>query len=280
MADHTTTTITVRGCNITVMRAGSGPPLLFLHGASGAGTWLPFMQSLAAKYDVIVPQHPGFNDSETPEWLDTIHDLAYFYLDVIEQLDLDRVHLVGGSLGGWLAAEIAIRNTQRLASLTLIGAAGIHVPGVQQVDLFLGSDEQRIRDFFHDPKCADEMIARLLQPELDDVNMKNRIATAKLAWQPRAYDPHLHKWLHRIDVPTLIVWGANDRVFPIEHAYAYQQLIPGAKAVIIPECGHIPQVEKPSVFVAELTAFIDGIARQKGRQRPSSTGYGRACTRL
>ncbi len=100
------------------------------------------------------------------------------------------------------------------------------MPGVKQVDLFLGSDEQRIRDFFHDPACADEMIARLLVPELEDVNMKNRIATAKLAWQPRAYDPHLHKWLHRIDVPTLIVWGANDRVFPMEYAYACQQTDP------------------------------------------------------
>jgi pimeloyl-ACP methyl ester carboxylesterase len=103
------------------------------------------------------------------------------------------------------------------------------------------------------------MIARLLVPELEDVNMKNRIATAKLAWQPRAYDPHLHKWLHRIDVPTLIVWGANDRVFPVAYAHAYQQLIPGAKAVIIPECGHIPQVEKAAAFVSELNDFIDGM---------------------
>jgi pimeloyl-ACP methyl ester carboxylesterase len=261
MADHTTTTIAVRGCNIKMMRGGSGPPLLFLHGASGAAAWLPFMQSLSARFDVIVPQHPGFNDSDTPDWLDTIHDLAYFYLDFMEQLDLDRVHLVGASLGGWIAAEIAVRDTYRLSSLTLVGAAGIHVPGAKQVDLFLGSDEQRIRDFFHDPACADEMIARILQPEFEDANMKNRIATAKLAWQPRAHDPNLRKWLHRIDVPTLIIWGANDRVFPMEYAYVYQTLISGSKAVIIPECGHIPQVEKRDMFVAELTGFIDGMRK-------------------
>lgn len=261
MADHTTTTLAVRGCNIKLMRGGSGPPLLFLHGASGAAAWLPFMQSLAARFDVIVPQHPGFNDSDTPDWLDTIHDLAYFYLDFLEQLDLDRVHLVGGSLGGWIAAELAVRDTYRLSSLTLVGAAGIHVPGAKQVDLFLGSDEQRIRDFFYDPACAEEMIARILQPEFEDANIKNRIATAKLAWQPRAYDPHLRKWLHRIDVPTLIVWGANDRVFPMEYAYAWQQAIPGSKAVIIPECGHIPQVEKRDAFVGELIGFIDGMRK-------------------
>jgi pimeloyl-ACP methyl ester carboxylesterase len=257
MADPATTTISVRGCNIKLMRGGSGPPLLFLHGASGAGAWLPFMQSLAARFDVIVPEHPGFGDSDTPDWLDTIHDLAYFYLDFLEQLDLDRVHLVGVSLGGWIAAELAVRDTYRLSSLTLVDAAGIHVSGAKQIDTFLRNDEQRIRDFFYDPARADEMIARVLRPELEDVTMKNRIATAKLAWQPRAYDPHLRKWLLRIDVPTLIVWGANDRLFPMEYAYAWQQMIPRSKAAIIPECGHIPQVEKPAAFVAELTGFID-----------------------
>ena len=261
MADHASTTIAVRGCNIKLMRGGSGPPLLFLHGSSGAGAWLPFMQSLAARFDVIVPEHPGFGDSDTPDWLENIHDLAYFYLDFLEQLDLDRIHLVGVSLGGWLAAEVAIRDTYRLSSLTLVDAAGIHVAGSKQVDPFLRSDEQRIRDFFYDPARADEMIARVLRPELEDVTMKNRIATAKLAWQPRAYDPHLRKWLHRIDVPTLIVWGAHDRLFPMEYAYVWQQLIPGSKAVVIPECGHIPQVEKPEFFVSELTGFIDGMRK-------------------
>src|SRR5262245_33454623 len=168
MTGHVTTTIAVRGCNIKLMRGGSGPPLLFLHGSSGAGAWLPFMQSLAARFDVIVPEHPGFGDSDTPDWLDTIHDLAYFYLDFLEQLDLDRVHLVGVSLGGWIAAELAVRDTYRLSSLTLVDAAGIHVSGVTQIDAFLRSDEQRIRDFFYDPARADEMIARVLRPELED----------------------------------------------------------------------------------------------------------------
>jgi pimeloyl-ACP methyl ester carboxylesterase len=259
MADHTASKLTVRGCTIGMMRCGAGPPLLLLHGASGAGAWPPFMQSLAEKFDVIVPEHPGFGDSDAPEWLDTIHDLAYFYLDLLGQLDLDRVHLVGLSLGGWIAAELAVRDTRRLASLTLAGAAGIHVEGVAQIDTFLRTDEQRIRDFFHDQKHAEAMIARLARPELEDVAMKNRIATAKLSWQPRGYDPHLHKWLHRIDVPTLLVWGAEDRLFPKEYAFAYQRLIPGSKAVIVPECGHVPHLEKPEVFVSELMSFIDGM---------------------
>jgi pimeloyl-ACP methyl ester carboxylesterase len=259
MADRATSTIALRGCNVRLMRGGSGQPLLVLHGASGAGAWLPFMASLAEKFDVIVPEHPGFGDSNTPDWLDNIHDLAYFYLDVLDHLNLERVHLVGLSLGGWIAAELAVRDTRLLASLTLVGSAGIHVPGVEQIDTFLRTDEQRIRDFFYDQARADEMIKRLLQPELEDVAMKNRIATARLTWQPRGYDPHLYKWLHRIDVPTLLLWGANDRLFPKDYAFAFQKLIPGSKVVIIPECGHVPNVEKPAAFVSELEHFIDGM---------------------
>lgn len=257
MAKHSTTKISVRGCNIKLMRGGSGAPLVFLHGASGAGAWLPFMEQLAERFDVIVPEHPGFGDSDTPDWLDNIHDFAYFYLDFLQQLGLERVHLAGVSLGGWIAAELAVRDTKRLSSLTLIDAAGIYVPDVPQFDPFLVSDEQRIRAFFHDQSKADEMIARLLRPELEDVGMKNRIATARVSWQPRGHDPDLYKWLHRIDVPTLLIWGANDQLFPKEYAFAYQKLIHGSKTAIIPECGHVPQIEKPEAVVAELTAFIE-----------------------
>ena len=186
------------------------------------------MADLAARHDVIVPEHPGFGASDTPDWLDTIPDLANFYLDFLDQLDLKDVDLVGFSLGGWIAAELAVRNTRRLASLTLVAAAGIHVKGVAQVDTFLSNDEQRIRDMFHDPKRADEMLQPRRRPELEDINLKNRTITAKLIWQPRGYDPQLHKWLHRIDVPTLLIWGANDRLFPKDYALAYQRLIPGS----------------------------------------------------
>ena len=258
MADHTNSQIAVRGCTIGLMRGGSGPPLLILHGSSGAGRWLPYMEDLAARHDVIVPEHPGFGASDTPEWLDTIADLACFYLDFLDQLDLSGVDLVGFSLGGWIAAELAARNTSRLASLTLVAAAGIHVKGVAQIDPFLRTDEQRIRDFFHDPRRADELVERLLRPELEDITLKNRTMTAKLSWQPRGYDPHLHKWLHRIDVPTLLVWGDHDRLFPKDYAFAYQRLIPGSKVAIIPDCGHMPQIEQRAAFVAALEGFLDG----------------------
>ena len=256
MPDHTNSKLAVRGCNITMIRGGAGRPLLMLHGAGGAGTWLPYMADLAARHDVIVPEHPGFGQSDTPDWLDTISDLANFYLDFLDQLDLQNVDLVGLSIGGWIAAELAVRNTRRLASLTLVAAAGIHVKGVEQVDTFLRNDEQRIRDMFHDPRRADEILERTSRPELEDIHLKNRTTTAKLIWQPRGYDPHLYKWLHRIDVPTLLIWGANDRLFPKDYALAYQRLIPGSKVEIIADCGHLPQVEQRQAFVSALEGFL------------------------
>jgi pimeloyl-ACP methyl ester carboxylesterase len=256
MSDPKPATIAVRGCNITMMRGGSGRPLLILHGASGAGAWAPYMADLAARHDVIVPEHPGFGASDTPDWLDNVPDLANFYLDFLDQYDLTEVDLVGFSLGGWIAAELAVRNTRRLSSLTLVSAAGIHVKGIAQVDGFLRSAEQRTRDYFFDQKLAEDMIRLRLKPELEDVNLKNRTISAKLMWQPRSYDPQLRKWLHRIDVPTLLIWGANDLLFPKEYALEYQRLIPGSSVTIIPECGHIPQTEQRQALVAALEGFL------------------------
>jgi pimeloyl-ACP methyl ester carboxylesterase len=255
MVDFSTSVIAVRGCRIRLMRAGAGDPLVYLHGASGAA-WLPVLQKLSEKYDVIAPEHPGFGESDTPDWLDTIHDLAYFYLDVFDQLKIKGAHLVGNSLGGWLAAEIAVRNTSHLASVTLCNAAGLYVPGAKQSDSFMMSEEQRLREFFYDSKKAEDMVARVMHPDREDTVLKNRATVAKLSWQPRAHDPHLPKWLHRIDVPTLVIWGDHDKAFPNEHAQAYHKAIPGSKLVMIPKCGHVPQIEKPDEFFAALESFI------------------------
>lgn len=262
-ADYSTSAVVVGGCRIRLMRGGAGEPLVYLHGASGA-SWLPFLQKLTDNFDVIVPEHPGFGESDAPAWLDNIHDLAYFYLDLFAALQLSGIHLVGNSLGGWIAAEIAVRSTQCLGSLTLAGSAGLYVPGVAQVDSYLISEEQRLTSFFHDQSKAKEMIARVLHPDMEDIALKNRQTAAKLSWQPRSHDPHLAKWLHRIDVPTLLIWGDTDRLFPKEHAQAWKAAIPGAKLVTIPKCGHVPQIEQPEAFNAALKDFIG--ARQRKRK--------------
>jgi len=261
MADVRETTLRVDGCAVSVKRAGEGPPLLFLHGGGGAPRWLPFMGGLAKRFDVIVPEHPGFGRSETPEWLDTIGDLAFFYLDVIGELGLERVHLVGSSMGGWIAAELAVRSTHDLASLTLSAPVGIHVKGVQKADLFLWSYEQLTRNTFADPAFAEIILMLPVTEEEQDQRLKNALAVAKLGWQPRLYNPHLAKWLHRIDVPTLICWGDSDKVVPPAYGPAFRDLIPGSRLKVFERCGHLPHVECGDEFVCTLTGFIEELPR-------------------
>jgi pimeloyl-ACP methyl ester carboxylesterase len=254
--DHAENFATINGCRIRIMRGGAGPPLLFLHGARGASAWLPFMQKLAQQFDLIVPEHPGFGGSDTPDWLDNVGDLAYFYLDVIDQLGLGRVNLVGTSLGGWIAAELAVRCCDRLRSLVLSAPAGIHVKGLPKGDTFIWSPAEMMRKLFHDQTLAEAALQKPLSEAEQFSEMKNRLIMAKLTWQPRLYNPHLHKWLHRISVPTLILWGDDDQIIPSGYGPAFAELIPGSRLEIIAECGHLPQIEQTDAFVEKISVFV------------------------
>ena len=251
---------TVNGCRVRIMRQGRGVPLLFLHGASGARRWLPFMASLAESYDVIVPEHPGFGVSETPDWLDNVSDLAYFYQDLMDHLRLDQVHLVGTSLGGWIAAELATCNCAKLKSLTLVAPAGVSVAGVRWPDMFMWSPEELTRKLFHDSQLAKAMPKPANDEEVM-IALKNRLTTAKLGWSQRMHNPQLRKWLHRISVPTLIIWGDDDQVLPVAYGAAYKDLIPASSLEIIAECGHLPHVEKAQLFVEKVLRFTKDITQ-------------------
>ena len=240
------TFVEVDGCRTHLRRAGKGEPLLFLHGASGAPVIMPFMEKLAQRFDVLVPQHPGWGRSDEPVWLENIHDLAYFYLDFLKQLDLRNVTVVGSSMGGWIAMEMAVRDTARMKSLVLVSPAGVAAPGVQPADIFLMTPEELIRNLFVDEKLVQ---ARLSAPVDVDESLKNRHATARLAWEPRLRDPFLPKWLHRIDVPVKIIWGKQDRILPVGILDELKRLVPGAKTLVLDNCGHLPHAEKVDEFV-------------------------------
>lgn len=259
---HTQTMETIAGCKVSVRRAGEGPPLLFLHGARGASAWLPFMDKLAQQYTVIVPEHPGFGDSDTPSWLLNVGDLAYFYLDYLDAQGLQGVHLVGTSLGGWIAAELAVRSCQHLSTLTLVDPAGIHVKGLpQKGDLFLWSPEQKVRNLFHDQAKADAALAAPVDEAEMERQLKNSLTTALLAWQPRFYNPQLTQWLHRISVPTLVLWGAEDKLFPAEYGSEFVKRIPNARLETFEGCGHLPHVECADRFVSTVSEFIKEASR-------------------
>ena len=238
------------------LHAGSGEPMLFLHGSAGLPVWGPFFDTLAAKFDVRVPEHPGFGASAAPDWIRNVADMAMHYLDVLDTLDLHNIHLVGHSLGGWIAAEIAVRNTSRIGSLTLIAPAGVRLHGVPFGDNFIWGPEESIRNLFHDQSFADRMLAQTPTDEEADMALNSRFMATRLGWEPRWVNPALKRWLHRIDVPTLVLWGAEDKLFPSAYASAWTESIPDSRAEIIEASGHLPHVEKAAETASRIVAFL------------------------
>ena len=252
-------TIEVNGTKLHLYEGGpsgsnGGKTVLFLHGAGGSN-WSPLLQLLAEKHRVIAPEHPGFGRSQIPEWMLGIGDLAYFYLDFLEQLDLRDVHLVGHSLGGWTAAELAVRNTSRLKSISLLAPAGVRSPAVPFGDIFLWSWEEHATHMFYDKQLVEERLKQLATMD-QDVQLQNRAAAARLAWNPRLNNPQLPYWLHRIDVPTLFIWGKNDEICPFDCAQYFTKPIKNATLDAMDQTGHALHTEKPKEVAAKLAAFI------------------------
>ena len=254
------TFVEVRGAKLWLRRDGAGEPLLFLHSVQGLPGWTEALARLAEHFTVIAPDHPGFGHSDTPDWVDDVGDLAFFYLDLLQALANGRVHVVGHSLGGWIAMEMAIRSTAQIQSLTLVDAAGISVNGAKRGDMFIGSPAETGKLLFAGADAATRWAEGWqASDELKEIYDKNRAAAAKYTWQPRLHDPRLAKWLHRIDVPTHIIWGEADWLIPRAHGEALQQLIAGATLTRLAGIGHLCDIEAPVEFADAVIPFIAGL---------------------
>ena len=253
--DWKTETIEVDGVALCMRRLGRGKPLLFLHGPDGIGDSGPFLSALGRDYEVFAPDHPGFGATACPEWMDDISDLAYFYLDVLAKLDLAGVRVVGHSLGGWIALEAAIRDASRMHDLTLVAPAGIHVKGHSKADIFMIDPDEQARMSYVDPALGEAAAERAAAEKYADEAIANRIAAARFCWNPRFFNPRLSRWLRRISIPTLIIWGESDRIFPPEHGPALRDLIPGATLRMVGDCGHLPHVESSEQTLDFIRSF-------------------------
>ncbi len=254
--------IEIDGIGVHLRRAGKGAPVLFLHGVQGLPGPIAALDQLAQSFEVVAPDHPGFGASDRSDQVIDVADLGFFYLDLLAALDLHGVHVVGASLGGWIAMEMAVRSTARIKSLTLIDAAGIHLTGVARGDMFIASAAELSRLLFAREEAGAAWVARWQEaPPLLETYDKNRHAAAQYTWQPRLYDPRLEKWLHRIDVPTHILWGEEDRLISQAHGAALQRLIPGARLSVLPDCGHMAEIERPDLVVSEIKRFIERLER-------------------
>jgi pimeloyl-ACP methyl ester carboxylesterase len=248
----------VRDVNVRMLRGGSGPPLLFLHGANGLPVWLPVFDLLAKRFEVFIPEHPGFGLSDNPPWMRNIGDLAMYYLDFLDAFGPHEVHVVGQSLGGWAAAEAAVRNCSRIKTLSLLGPAGIRIKGKPSGDNFIWSPEEAVRNLYHDQTIADQLLAAQPTDEQADIMLTNRFAATKFGWDPRWYNPSLERWLHRISVPTLIMWGKEDKLFPSDYAARWGEAIAGSHVEVVANCGHVPAVEKPDIVASEIIRLYAG----------------------
>jgi pimeloyl-ACP methyl ester carboxylesterase len=252
------TRLVVRDTPVNVLRAGSGPPLLYLHGAGAGGRWLGFQQKLAERFDVIAPTHPGHAGAPSAEWIEHISDLAFHYLDLMDTLDLPRVHLVGSSLGGWIAAEMATLASHRLASLVLIDPVGIKVEGWIYPFLFGMDLMDVVGMIFRNPVAAMALAPADLSIDTIVEMYRQSTAVARVAWNPYLYDPLLRRRLARITAPTLLAWGAHDRLAPLQCAEAWRKEIPGATLRVFDDSGHVPHIEEPDAVAAAVAEFCAG----------------------
>ncbi|MBU7443499.1 alpha/beta fold hydrolase [Paraburkholderia fungorum] len=252
----TVQTIVLQGIDLLVSRKGRGQPLLLLHGGGGPVFSCPFADALAQNFEVIEPIHPGFSGTQVPKTIDGVSDLAYLYLDLLDALDLKSVTLVGISLGGWVANEIAVRNLSRISRLVLVDAVGVKLGSREErdfPDVFATDPREVERLMWHDMSFAP------VNQNLDDAGWQavaqNFMALGVYAFDPYMHNPKLKGLLHRVTVPTLVLWGAQDRFAEPSYGEAYARLIPGSRFELIDNAGHAPHVEQPVAVAQHVLNF-------------------------
>ena len=251
------TSIAVNGASYEAVDRGRGRPILFLHPGIGIEPNAPVLEQLARDGRVIAPSHPGFGASPLPKGISTVDDLSYFYLDLLEALDLRDVLVVGVGLGAWIACEIAVKTTERLSQLVLGNPIGIKVGDRETrdiVDIWSNMPDQFAELAYFDP-AAGKPDYRSLPEAAALAAARNREATARFCWSPYMHNPKLKQRLHRIGIPALILWGTADRITSEGYARAFSALIPGARFETIERAGHFPHVEQPEEFARRALAF-------------------------
>jgi pimeloyl-ACP methyl ester carboxylesterase len=256
-----TTFLEIAGKKTQLTIGGEGPPLLYLHSAGGETDWMPFHEDLAQRFKVYLPAHPGFALSGGLDDVRDIYDLVWHYIDMLAALKLERVPIVGFSMGAWIGMELAILRPQLVSELVLVNAAGVRVENARMGELFIDDFDDMRNLLFFDPNDR-KTVEQAMPLSVDDPRillwLRAREATARVGWNPYLHNPRLPKHLHRIQCPTLILWGKQDKLIPVEHGEFLARHIPGAKLDVLDRCGHMLPFEQREAFVSRTTKFVCG----------------------
>lgn len=260
MADKSGRVETVKAfdMNIEVERRGKGAPLVLFYDEEALTLDSPALEKLAESNEVIIVSPPGFGKSDRPSWLDNIDDVSYVLLDILDVLKIENAPAIGFGLGGWIAAEIAVKTTRHFSRLVLVDPFGIKVGGpfdrdIQ--DIWATDPEKVLKLKYADPEKG-RIDYTVMPDEKLEIVARNRESYARLCWQPYMHNPKLKGRLHRIDVPTLVIWGAEDGVVTTDYGKAFAKEIPGAKFETVAKAGHFPHLEQPDAFLKLVDGFI------------------------
>jgi pimeloyl-ACP methyl ester carboxylesterase len=268
VSTHTLNLEGIGTVDVTVTRRGEGHPFLLLHGGAGPQSVTPFADLLAGAEpaDVITPVHPGFGGTSRAEALHTTGGLAALYVALLDELDLTDVTVVGNSLGGWIAAEMALLRSPRIGRLVLVNAVGIQVPGHPIADFFSLTLDQVFQLSYHNP-APFRIDLTTLPPAAQAAAAGNRAALAVYSGTAMS-DPGLSARLATVELPTLVLWGDSDQMVDPDYGRAFAAAIPNARFQLIPESGHVPQIETPDLL---LRALWDGVEADFERVGPDAS---------
>jgi len=251
--------LSVGDIELDVIRRGAGRPILLLHGMQNVNPQARFLDLLGQRAEIIAPSHPGFGHSARPADFDTVYDLVHLYLDVLDTLSYERMTLMGLSFGGWIAAELAVTCAHRIDRLVLVDALGIKISDRETpdiLDVFNTSPQEVQRRSWHDPDIWSPDFDAMSDDELV-MRARNWESLCRYGWHPYMYNPQLKRWLRRIAMPTLVLWGASDGIVQPSYGRAYSEFIPGSQFELIAQAGHHPEIEQPEVFAERVATFLE-----------------------